>query len=749
MKNILSITVLLPALFLAGKTLAAEPPRDHITAPVGSWITASDRVDIVSTSKRDITRPARAVLNRIIGKSSSLFVLSELPSDSANDVFEVEASGGKVTIRGNSPVALTRGVYHYLRNAVHRQITWSDRQIRLPKRLPDFPKTRINTPFRYRLYYNVCAFGYTTVYWSWPEWEQEIDWMALHGINMPLAMIGQEAIWKKVWKDMGATDKELEEYFTGPAFLPWHRMGNVNKHGGPLPESYLKKSVLLQKKILGRMRELGMEPIVPAFSGYVPPSLERILPEEKLIKMKPWAGFPEDNGTYMLSPLSKHFTEIGSRFMREYARVFGRCHFYLADAFNEMQVPVSKEGRYKELGDFGEAIYKAVNAGDTNGTWVMQGWLFYNDSRFWDKPTVKAFLKNVPDGRMAIIDLSTERFSGWKMHEGFYGKQWINSIIHNFGGNNQLFGDIPLYAHEAKEMQDDPNHGNVIGYGLSPEGIENNEIVYEFLTDVPWSGDSISVSSWVEGFARSRYGSDSKEIREAWENLLKAVYSGGPGNGNGNLFQSRPALKKFEHRPTAAEFDKALDLLFSTAKELRGNSRYRNDIVETAAHFVGNRIDYLLSRAIQYHMDILAERRDKAFDHAFELMKKLDGLLNTEPKHRLERWLRYANKWAGSPSETAFYESDAKRQITTWGGPELSEYAAKIWSGLIRDYYLPRWQKFATSLRMGGPISLLDWEEGWIRSHERLSSPVQVADPIEYAKELVRTAENYSREDQQ
>ena len=45
---------------------------------------------------------------------------------------------------------------------------------------------------------NVCTFGYTYVWWDWARWQQEIDWMAVNGINLPLAFVGQEAILQKV-----------------------------------------------------------------------------------------------------------------------------------------------------------------------------------------------------------------------------------------------------------------------------------------------------------------------------------------------------------------------------------------------------------------------------------------------------------------------------------------------------------------------------------------------------------------------
>ena len=49
---------------------------------------------------------------------------------------------------------------------------------------------------------NVCTFGYTYAFWKWPEWEKHIDWMALNGINLPLAFVAQEAIWERVYSQV-------------------------------------------------------------------------------------------------------------------------------------------------------------------------------------------------------------------------------------------------------------------------------------------------------------------------------------------------------------------------------------------------------------------------------------------------------------------------------------------------------------------------------------------------------------------
>lgn len=52
-----------------------------------------------------------------------------------------------------------------------------------------------------RFFLNYCTYGYSMPFWKWKDWERFIDWMALNGVNMPLAITGQEMVWYKVWKN--------------------------------------------------------------------------------------------------------------------------------------------------------------------------------------------------------------------------------------------------------------------------------------------------------------------------------------------------------------------------------------------------------------------------------------------------------------------------------------------------------------------------------------------------------------------
>jgi hypothetical protein len=52
-------------------------------------------------------------------------------------------------------------------------------------------------------------------------------------------------------------------------------MGNLKSFGGSLTDSWHVDQVNLQKKILERMNELGINYVLPTFAGFVPDSINR------------------------------------------------------------------------------------------------------------------------------------------------------------------------------------------------------------------------------------------------------------------------------------------------------------------------------------------------------------------------------------------------------------------------------------------------------------------------------------------
>ncbi|MFI5386289.1 MAG: alpha-N-acetylglucosaminidase TIM-barrel domain-containing protein [Fimbriimonadales bacterium] len=704
---------------------------------------------------------AYGVLQRTIGPRAKEFRLFINWPTSATDRFEIQTNGGRVTVKATSGVALCRGTYEYLKDKCNSFVSWEGSNIRLPKRLPD-DKRSGSCPVKYRQYYNICTFGYTTAFWDWPRWQREIDWMALHGINMPLALTGQDKVWQTVFRSYGVPQTSLDGFFSGPAFQPWHWMGNLNGHGGPAPQSWLDGQSELQKKILGRERSLGMKPVVPGFSGFVPVDFAEYQPRVKLQSPTAWCGFAPTTFVDIRDPM---FVEIGKRFVQEYRRLYGADHLYLCDTFNEQNPQFPATTKLEDLANAGRSVYEGLRQADPSAIWVMQGWLFYNAGDYWKGPEVEALLSKVPDGRMIILDLSCEQYEVWRAQPAVAKKGFIYCTLHNFGQNTGLGGDLQGYADKqylatarSSPFDDRIKQANLVGYGLTPEGIDTNPIVYELMTDVMWTTadrymngrliDSktglptepmMDISRWLGDYASARYGQDLAQTRQAWALLDKALYSQ-DSPWYHDSWRSRPGRAK-RGRPIhqMREIEQALALMLKAAPKLRGNPLFQRDLVDVCKTWLGGIADRELYAANQTLQDKPSEYALHKADF-FGTLDDIDRVMATRTEHRLTTWLNQAGSWGTTPAEKRLMERNARLQITAWDGRGvLTDYANKEWAGLTRDFIARRWRLYFDKLeargtgRTGGTDNANDYlklEMAWINS----ATPPEESNPGDPAR---------------
>lgn len=661
--------------------------------------------------------------------------LKEIPAEDGKDCYEIKAEGGKLLIKGSSPSAICYAFNKYLRYACGSMITWGGRHLELPDTWPDWQE-KATSPYQFRYFLNVCTFGYTAPYWDWNRWSEELDWMALHGVNMPLASVASEAIARRVWVKLGLSEEEADAFFTGPAHLPWHRMGNLNAFDGPLSSSWHESQVALQHKILDKMRTLGMEPVAPAFAGFVPPAFMEKHPEIKANQLL-WGGFDVAYNACVLSPDSPYFQEIGKLFIQEWEKEFGDAKYYLSDSFNEMKLPVDKNdvaGKHSLLAQYGEAIYKSIAAGDPDAVWVTQGWTFGYQHDFWDKESMKALLSRVPDDKLIIVDLGNDypkwvwhTEQTWKVQEGFYGKQWIYSYVPNFGGKVLPTGDLTMYATGSVEALNSPYSENLVGFGSAPEGLENNEVVYELLADMGWTAENIDLDQWLKQYCLSRYGYWDEGMQEVWKLLHGSVYSSLYSYPRFTWQTVVPDQRRKSLHDINDDFGKAAELFLGYAEKCSGSQLYMNDAVEFAALYLAELADRYYEAALDKGPDAHTK-----LDKTVEILKVVDRLLASHPDYSLKLWVDYARAYGQDDAQKNLYESNAKRLITTWGGWQ-EDYAARFWAGLVGDYYIPRIQKLFSE-----EASELDqWEENWIRT-PWTSSVEPYENPVEIALETIR-----------
>lgn len=643
---------------------------------------------------------AQALAERVLDRQAKHFTFEKL-QDVEGDVFELSSKGGKIIIKGTNANSMAVGLNHYLRYYCNAVYSWFDYEpMTMPKRLPKVEGTiRNSARVKDRFFLNYCTYGYTMPWWKWDEWEHFIDWMALNGVNMALAITGQESIWYQIWTEMGLSDEEVRSYFCGPAHLPWHRMINLDRWNGPLPMAWLDGQEALQKQIVARERELGIRPILPAFSGHVPAELARIYPDAPIKELKPWEHFPADCACSLLDPMSDLFAEIQKKFIDRQAEVYGTDHIYGIDLFNEV-TPPSWEPEY--LGRVSRQVYESLKAADEEAVWLQMAWLFFYGKANWTPERIEAYLTSFPKERQILLDYHCEHTEVWRETESFYGVPYIWNYLGNFGGNSHLNGSFRVID-ERFETSLTNGGENMCGIGCTLEAMDCNPYVFEYVLEKAWDFElHRDVDAWVRALAERRTGKADENAYKAWETLLNTIYvDDRPSALKQQMLNFRPVFNDWAWTYNSPALDEdianlrtALDYLL----EADGSGvSYSFDVANIARQYLTNVFN---AGFRDYEIAVKEGKRD-IMDEKSTLMlgilDDLEAITATQEYFLAGKWIEDARSWGTTEEEEDFYEREARNIITTWAGKghqSLNDYARRTCNGLISSYYKPRWEKF-------------------------------------------------------
>ena len=692
--------------------------------------------------ENDVER-ATALAGRLAARLSEKVEFQLIQDDGGKDVFTLESRGGKVIIGGNNAGSMVVGLNRYLNRYCKTTVSWyADVPVELPKVLPDVPSAeRVTARVPQRFFLNYCTWGYTMPFWDWNDWERFIDWMALNGVNLPLAITGQEAVWYNVWTSLGMSDEQVRSYFTGPAYLPWHRMANIDGWCGPLPREWLRGQTQLQQRIVERERALNMRPVLPAFAGHVPGALRELFPDADIQPLISWAGFDEQHRTYFLNSEDPLYSRIQRMFLEAQTKLFGTDHIYGIDLFNEMEPP-SFEPDY--LGRVTKHIYESLTAVDPDAEWLHMAWFLYNQRQEYTRERTRAMLTGVPQGKMIMLDYYCEYKEMWRDHDNFYGQPFIWCYLGNFGGNTNVQGRVKEAGERIERALTECGEG-LVGIGSTLEGLDIQQFPYEYILEKAWDYGK-SDEQVVNELADRHAGHESAAAREAWNLLYHKVLDITPDNFAAPLPCSYPAMGK-ESRTIKYE---PQDLL-AVWDYLLTQDKVTTDAMAIDIIWVGRQLLGDLFLVEKQAFDKAYQQRDKqAFfknsDLLFELLSDLDNLNSHHPHATLDHWLKQARDLGKSPTVKDYYEMNARRLITTWGG-HLNDYACRNWNGLMWDYYAKRWENYIREMTVA-VISNKDFDEAsfrattdkfqekWVTSHDEVICGTADQDLLTYSRLL-------------
>lgn len=723
--------------------------------------------------------PVDRLLERIDLGGSKKFKTELVKSD--KDFFELDQAGNKIVVRGNTWVNIAVGVNWYLKHYAGIHLSWNGMSVSLPPQLPPVKTPeRHETDLKCRYDFNYCTFSYSMPFWDWQRWEKEIDWMALHGVNMPLAIVGMESVWRNMLLKLGYSEKEIGEFIAGPAFLAWWAMNNLEGWGGPLPLSWYPRQEQLQKKILARMKELGMTPVLPGYCGMMPHDAADRLNLDVSDGGR-WNGYQRPSN---LSATDPRFDEIADLYYKELTALYGKADYYSLDPFHE-----SDDDASIDYAEAGRSLMAAVKRANPDAVWVVQGWT--------ENPRPE-MIEALEPGDLLILDLFSECRpmwgipSVWKRKDGYGKHDWAFCMLENFGANVGLHGRMDQLIDNFYLTKDNPLARNLKGFGFTMEGSGNNPVMFELMSELPWRDRKFSKEEWLQGYVKARYGAGDPVLEKAWQILGSSIYNCPAGNNqqgpHESIFCGRPSLNNFQVKSWSkmrnyydpASTLEAARLFVSVADQYRGNNNFEYDLVDIVRQALADqgRRQYLLT--IADYNSFSKSDFEKNAERFLEMLLMQDRLLGSRPEFRLGSWTEAARNCGTTPGESDLYEWNARVQITTWGNREcadnggLRDYANKEWHGLLRDFYYPRWEKyfkelslqmernshpdpsalgegensnktstelFAMALPSGPSIDWYALEEPWtLRTNEYSSLPE--GDPIEIAKEILGLLSN-------
>jgi alpha-N-acetylglucosaminidase len=293
------------------------------------------------------------------------------------------------------------------------------------------------------------------------------------------------------------------------------------------------------------------------------------------------------------------------------------------------------------------------------------------------------------------------------------------------------------------------------------EGIEQNPIVYDLMSEMAFHHRQVDLKVWVDAYPTRRYGKAVRGLQDAWRILYQTLYNctDGKNDKNRDVIMAFPDVEPFVIQTTGLYtstreetsvmssnniivkdasdayeqphlwYDTsivvhALELFLQYGDEVSDSNTFRYDLVDLTRQVLAKYANQIFLKIIESYKSNKMNQVTTLCDHFIDLVNDLDTLLASHEGFLLGPWLENAKSLARSQEQEIQYEWNARTQITMWfdntktNASLLRDYANKYWSGLLRHYYGPRaaiyFKHLLLSMEKNEPFALEEWRREWI-----------------------------------
>jgi len=684
---------------------------------------ATDRFPAGTTrSAKSAQQAAREAFVRVLGAAADRVRVDIDPA--ADDGFVVSQTDGIAHITASSPATALMG----LRSALEASGEPFDEILSALSGIgPLAPVAPITARARleHRFYGNDTEDSYVGAYRTFDDWERLIDGLVARGFNEIFVPVGIEGAYVDLLTRFGYSRDEALDWIPLPSHQPWWLLQNMSSYPGGMSEELLAKRVELGRRIIARMHELGVKPVVPGFGGVVPRDFGIRNSAAVDVPGNDWQGF--DRPAW-LDPRTGIFADAASAFYRAVERLLGPIDMFKIDPLHEGGTSTI------DVAEAGRGIERAMQRACPGSTWVLLAWQ--------DNPR-KELLEALEPRRVLVVDGVSDRHLGLDREGDFRGVGYAFGAIWNFGGDTALGAQLATWNGRIEEWLEKPS-SRLRGIAALPEGGLNNPLAMDFFASLAWRGGRVDVDDWVRERTLARYGRAVPSAISAWQRIVATAYSLPDDNDfsepHDSLFAAWPSFSAstsslFSPRTATydlAGFAEALPLMQDAAGDLGLHRAFRFDLADIARQTVTNTARQLLPVAAEAHVARDAAKYEEVTGLWVDGMLLLDAIAGTEPLWLLGRSLDEARAAGSDPEERDRLERSQRLILSTWGPlipattGALSNYAGRDWQGLLSTLYLPRWREFFAwhhpDRPDAGEITQAEWwrrDRAWIDSTDR------------------------------
>ncbi len=617
------------------------------------------------------------------------------------DFYGYKKKDGKIHLFGTDKVCVAKAFGKYLENCLGKKITPCTRD-RLEIKEAPLPSDEFSAfiPQKRRVFGDYTLYSNDAWRWDFSDWEYFLDFLAVNGINMATNLVGNEGICFYTLIKMDFPQDFALEFVSGPAFYAWQMSNRFYNYVPNKSFDHIERSIEMGKKVVERMKELGITPILSTFSGLVPDITTKLFGGKDVTIDDKWAAFPK---TYKFRIDTVSFRRFFLKYLEVQEEYLGSSDYYLCNQLSSSSVGTKKK-EIAYLENSAKELDRAADYFNENATLV-----------FTSEGYRSEFISKIKRCNTLILDIDSTMHS---VTNGFDGCEFVLGNSQHNNSHNSMQGDIEEVANNPF-LEVKKNYENLSGVGLFPENLKQNPMFFSLSFDILTENKKIDLDDWYRKYEIARYGKTDENAGERIALYRKTCYSSEHSAVPvGSAICTRPQLNLrhtglYDRVNSLYENGELLKIFRSLKKLDSDTDGYKYDLVNITKQLLDNEAYPLHGEIAKLYRDRQMEPFEEKSQKFLGIIDDVNSVLTTHRLFNASCYIDELKKNAVSDDELAFFIINYIASIGLWG-PMVEEnqrydYGWQLLGNFLPCYQRIRWEKFFEHL--SGQFRFLGFQE--------------------------------------